>query len=113
VLGVPAETIGRWPRTVQLAESALGAPAAGFGDVEAYPEFAAKAAILCARIVANHPLPDGNKRTGYLCLREFVARNGYEWHRAEDDETVTVIEGVAAGTVSEPELQHWIEQRLG
>jgi hypothetical protein len=55
----------------------------------------------------------GTKRTGYLCLREFVARNGYEWHRSDDDETVAVIEGLAAGTVSERSLQRWIEQRLG
>jgi death on curing protein len=37
VLGVPAEEIARWPG-IGLAESALHAPAAGFGGVELYPD---------------------------------------------------------------------------
>ncbi len=115
VLEIPAERIARFERVVPLVESALAAPAAGFGDVEAYPEFSAKAAVLCSRLIGNHPLPDGNKRSGYLALREFVARNGYEWHApaARVEETVAVMEAVAAREISEPELQHWIEERLG
>jgi len=80
--------------------------------VEAYPEFSAKAAVLCSHLLANHPLPDGNKRTAYLCLREFVARNGRSWHTASVDDTVAMIEGFAAGTVSELQLQAWIDERM-
>ena len=47
---------------LELLESALHAPQAGFGDVEFYPEFVDKAAVLVVRIAKNHPLPDGNKR---------------------------------------------------
>jgi death-on-curing protein len=47
---------------VDLADSALHAPAAGFGDEDFYPEIADKAAVLCCRLAWNHPLPDGNKR---------------------------------------------------
>jgi death-on-curing protein len=112
VLGVRAETIVRFERVVPLAESALAAPRAGFGGVELYPEFEMKAAVLCSRLVRNHPLPDGNKRTGFLCLREFVARNGCDWHSPGTDETVDVIEAVAAGAVSESELSQWIRDRL-
>jgi death-on-curing protein len=43
VLGVPAELIADFNR-IGLAESALAAPRAGFGGVEAYPDFATKAA---------------------------------------------------------------------
>jgi death-on-curing protein len=67
VLGVPAETIARWPG-VGLAESALHAPAMGFGGVEFYPKVIDKAAVLCARLARNHPLPDGNKRVAYLAV---------------------------------------------
>ena len=42
VLGVPAELIADFNR-IGLADSALAAPRAGFGGVEAYPEFATKA----------------------------------------------------------------------
>ena len=107
VLGVPAEQIARWPG-VGLAESALHAPAAGFGGVELYPELFDKAAVLCARLARNHPLPDGNKRVSYLALLEFMARNGIEWAPPSVDETVATIERVAAGTLAERELADWV-----
>ncbi len=65
VLGVPAETIARWPG-IGLAESALHAPGMGFAGVEFYPDVVDKAAVLCARLARNHPLPDGNKRIAAL-----------------------------------------------
>lgn len=64
VLGVPAELIADFNR-IGLADSALAAPRAGFGGVEAYPDFETKAAVLCWHLVRNHPLPDGNKA---LCV---------------------------------------------
>jgi death-on-curing protein len=60
VLGVPAEEIARWPG-IGLAESALHAPAAGFGGVELYPDVIDKAAVLCTRLARNHPLPDDSE----------------------------------------------------
>lgn len=73
--------------------------------------------MLASRIIRNHPLPDGNKPVGYLCALEFVARNGGRWNppTADDpdgDETVAVIEGVAAGEIDEDQLRTWITQRL-
>lgn len=106
-LGVPAEAVAQWPG-MGLADSALHAPAAGFGGVELYPEVFDKAAVLCARLARNHPLPDGNKRVAYLALLEFLARNGIEWAPPSVDETVTMIERVAAGTLSERELADWL-----
>ncbi len=108
VLGVPAEDIARWPG-IGLADSALHAPAAGFGGAELYPEVFDKAAVLCTRLARNHPLPDGNKRVSYLALLEFMARNGIEWMPPSVDETVTMIERAAAGTISERELADWLQ----
>ena len=85
VLGVPAEAIASSSR-LDLAESALHAPAAAFGDVEFYPDLATKAAVLCTRIVKNHPLLDGNKRVGFVCMIEFVLRNGRTWTPPPGDE---------------------------
>ncbi len=111
VLGVPAEAIARWPG-IGLADSALYAPAAGFGGVELYPDLLDKAAVLCARLARNHPLPDGNKRVAYLVVLEFLARNNFEWVPPSVDETVATIERVAAGTISERELAHWLRATL-
>jgi death-on-curing protein len=107
VLGVRAETIPGWPG-VGLAESALNAPAMGFGGVEFYPDLFDKAAVLCVRLARNHPLPDGNKRVAYLALVEFLARNGVGWAPPSIDETVAMIEDVAAGRVTERELADWL-----
>lgn len=60
VTGIEAAVLDKAAR-LELAESALGAPQASFGEVEFYPEFVTKAAVLCARLAWNHPLPDGNK----------------------------------------------------
>lgn len=89
-------------------------PAASFADVEFYPDFVDKAAVLCARIARNHSLPDGNKRVAFLCLVEFVERNGGAWADSEHDpdESVGMIEAVSAGAVSEAQLAAWIRSRV-
>jgi len=115
VLDIPAEDLARAAR-LELAESALHAPAAISGGVEFYPDLARKTAVLTARLINNHPLPDGNERVGYLCALEFVARSGGTWTHPPDDPegdgTVAIIEGVAAGQIDEDTLTVWIEQRL-
>ena len=107
VIGVPAEEIARRPG-IGLADSALHAPAAGFGGVELYPDVIDKAAVLCTRLARNHPLPDGNKRVAYLALLEFLWRNDIEWVPPSVGDTVATIERVAAGTISERELADWL-----
>ena len=65
VTGLEVQTIVALPN-LGLAESALHAPAAGFGDHELYVDFVDKAAVLLVRLVSNHPLPDGNKRAAWV-----------------------------------------------
>jgi len=112
-LGISAETLARLPR-LDLADSALNAPAAGFGGVEAYSEFEVKVAVLGWHLVKNHPLPDGNKRAAFLAMLEFVERNGQAWTRSDRDpeETDEVIRGIAAGLVSEDEFRDWVAGRV-
>jgi death on curing protein len=107
VLALPAEEIARWPG-IGLADSALHAPAAGFGGVELYPYVIDEAAVLCAHLARNHPLPDGNKRVAYLALLEFLWRNDVEWVSPSVDDTVATIERLAAGTISEREFADWL-----
>lgn len=56
LLAVEREAIVRLPRLV-LAESALHAPFASFGHVEAHPTLPEQAAVLLAHLANNHPLP--------------------------------------------------------
>jgi len=52
-LQVPAEDLHR-VCDIGAADSALKAPAACFGDYEAYPSMAQKTAVLAARLCRNH-----------------------------------------------------------
>jgi death on curing protein len=112
--GVSANRLARIARTVALAQSALAAPFAGLGDYELYPTLADKAAIYCSRIVRNHPLVDGNKRTAYDVMVEFVERNGATFTHADGDlmATAQVIEGLAADLISEDDFRSWVAERV-
>jgi death-on-curing protein len=84
-LAIAAEITGLGPTALMrvarlgLAEPALHAPAASFGDTEFYPDFIDKAAALIVHLAKNYPLPDGNKRTAWVTLRLFIEIN--EWTR--------------------------------
>lgn len=67
VTGVEADVLAKASR-FDLADSALHAPAAGFGEHEFYPDIIDKAAVLVCRLAWNHPLPDGNKRAAWAAL---------------------------------------------
>ncbi|MCU1496241.1 MAG: filamentation induced by cAMP protein Fic [Acidimicrobiales bacterium] len=67
VTGLDTRTIARASR-LELLDSALHAPQAGFGDEDFYPSLTEKAAVLAVRIALNHPLPDGNKRLAWQSL---------------------------------------------
>ena len=112
--GIDARRLGRMDRVVQLAGSALAAPFAGHGDADLHPTFAGKAAIYASRILRNHPLPDGNKRTAYDVMLEFIERNGRTFEHPAGGlmETAETIEKLAAGTVSEDEFEAWLAARI-
>ena len=73
--------------------------------------FVDKAAVLAVRIARNHPLPDGNKRLAWGCLRMFCALNGHDLH-VDADDAVEQILAVAAGEVDEGGMAAWLSQRL-
>lgn len=113
VLRVPAEAL-KDVIDLGLAESALAAPQASYGGVEFYPEPAVKAAILCSRLVQNHPARDGNKRLGLVAMLEFVERNGLVWEPPPGgpDEIADVIERLAGREprLSEPDFIVWVKR---
>ena len=111
VLGIDAKRLS-YATDLGAAESALAAPFAGFGDTEFYPDPTVKAAVLCSRIVRNHPLPDGNKRVAYEAMRELLARNGFAWMRPDVDDAVEKIEHLAAREVSEEDFAAWVAEHV-
>lgn len=101
ITGLDTPTLIRVTK-IDLAESALHAPAAGLGETEFYPDFIDKAAVLIVRLAKNHPLPDGNKRAAWVALRLFIEINGWTWNTmpAVDDAERAVL-AIAAGTWSQ------------
>ena len=78
VTGVEAAVLAKASR-IELADSALHAPAASFGGHEFYVDLAEKAAVLTCRLAWNHPLLDGSKRTAWASLVMFLDLNGVNW----------------------------------
>ena len=113
VTGIDSTTLLRASR-VDLADSALHAPQAGFGDEDFYPNLVDKAALLTCRITWNHPLPDGNKRAAWACLVVFADLTGGSWvdERPDVDEAVDVMFAVAAREIDEPGLAEWLRSRI-
>jgi death-on-curing protein len=113
VLGISAE---RLARVAQLgaAASALAAPFIPDGAGDRHRGLGTKAAILCSRLVRNHPLPDGNKRVALLAMLELVARNDGIWTPplGGQDEIATTIERLAARELSEAAFAAWVRARV-
>ena len=110
LLSADRAAVAQLPR-MQLAESALHAPFASFGDVEAYPTLIEQAAVLLEHLVKNHPLPDGNKRAAFLITARFLHANGLTWGRQDVDADAGMVERVAAGQATHQEVIDWIRQR--
>lgn len=112
--GVPAAHLAHIDRVLNLAQSALAAPFAGFGDVEVFPTFEAKAGIYCSRIATYHPFPDGNKRSAYDTMIEFIERNGRTFEHQNGDLMVTakMVEDIAASSITEEDFLAWIAERI-
>jgi death on curing protein len=112
VTGLSVKTIVALPN-LPLADSALQAPRAGFGDKEFYPEFVDKAAVLVARLARNHPLPDGNKRAAWVTLRLFVDMNGWSWDPMPSvDDAERAMLAIASGEWDQAEVAAWLRDQL-
>jgi death-on-curing protein len=95
-------------RDENALESALARPQQKwhYADRTDVPMLAAAYAFA---LVQNHPYRDGNKRIGFLAMVTFLGVNGHDFS-ATDAEVVTEFVALAAGSVSEEALAHWIRQ---
>ena len=112
VLGVGAERLARAAR-IAAAEAALAAPFAALDGIPFYDDPVERAAICCSRIIRHNPLPDGNKRVAYECMREMLDRSGVAWPRPREDaeEIASRIEGLATRRISELDFVRWVKLR--
>lgn len=113
VTGIDATTLANTSRS-DLADSALHAPGAGFGDDDFYPDVIDKAAVLTCRLAWNHPLLDGNKRAAWAAMVLFIDLNGGTWgpDPPDVDEAEQAMLAVAAHDVDEAWFASWLRERV-
>lgn len=118
-LAIAAEITGFDEQTItkvtklDLADSALHAPAAGFGEVEFYPDFIEKAAVLVTHLAKNHPLPDGNKRAAWVALRLFIEINEWTWKPTPSvDDAERAVLAIASGDWDQDDMTKWLRRYL-
>ena len=112
VTGLDETTLRRSSR-LELADSALNAPQAGFGETDFHPGFVEKAAVLVVRLARNHPLPDGNKRAAFVALLMFIDINGRSWSPVPPvDEAERAVLAIAAGEWDVAEAADWLGRHI-
>jgi death on curing protein len=100
---------GAGARDANLLESALARPRqlAHYGR----PDVADLAASYGFGLARNHPFVDGNKRTAFVAVELFLARNGFEL-TASDASCVVSMLALSAGKLPEAEFSDWIRQNI-
>ncbi|MFH9013748.1 type II toxin-antitoxin system death-on-curing family toxin [Streptomyces sp. NPDC017943] len=100
VTGIAAIAFGGRPpeaRAPGLLASAVHRPRARMFGTPAYPDLHEQAAALLHALAANHPLVDGNKRTAWLATAVFLALNGVDLAKADQDVAYVLVVDVASG----------------
>ncbi len=109
----PADTLAKSSR-LDLADSALHAPAAGFADNDFYPDRYDTAAVMTCRLAWNHPLLDGNKRAAWAALIMFIDLNDGKWQPDPPnvDDAQEAMVAIAAHKLTETEFADWLRSRI-
>lgn len=96
-------------RDLGAVESALARPI----NMASYavPDAADLAAAYAFGLAKNHGFVDGNKRTGWVAARLFLADNDFRIE-FEPGDAIRTMEAVAAGSMGEADLAGWFRSRI-
>ncbi|MFZ4521461.1 MAG: type II toxin-antitoxin system death-on-curing family toxin [Bacteroidales bacterium] len=92
-------------------ESAINRPFMTFDQKELYPSQTEKAAALIESLITNHPFLDGNKRIGYVIMRFFLLRHGFDINASQSEKFEFVI-NIAQGQLHFEQINNWISDKL-
>ena len=93
-------------RDENILESALSRPRHKW-EYGTQPDLFELSAAYGFGIARNHPYNDGNKRVAFLSMVTFLGLNGCDID-ASEEEVVTVMLSLAAGTLTEKGLTKWL-----
>lgn len=103
-LGKPAEHI---KEIISLSDAELALTLPPADPVE-------QAALCCSRIIHASLFPDANKRIGFECMCEMLARAKcpWPWEPEEGEVIAAMINRLAAGAITEAEFVDWVRMRV-
>ena len=93
-----------------LLDSALGRPIHQY-YYDSVSDIFDLASTYAMGIIQNHPFIDGNKRTGFVSMKTFLARNGL-WLKLPKEDAIKTFISLADGKVSHSHLSEWIKRHL-
>jgi death-on-curing protein len=103
--------LGFYVKDAGLLEAALSRPrTSAFGE-DVYGTLPLKAAAMMHSVIRNHPMIDGNKRTGWTLMVTFIYLNGFV-HDMTADEGFDLTLGVVEGRYELAEAAAIIERHL-
>jgi len=94
-------------REMGLLLSAIAMPRAGIADRYLHEDIFEMAAAYLYHITRDHPIVDGNKRTGAVAAMVFLAMNDVRIDAGEE-ELESIVRSVAEGTVSKSEAASFL-----
>lgn len=103
--------LGFHVKDMGLLDSALQRPKTSLFGEDAYPDLQTKAAAMLHSLIKNHPMVDGNKRTGWLLFLSFIAANGFK-HNMTTEESFSLTLGIADGSLELEQAADIIRKHL-
>lgn len=91
-------------RDLNLVESAVAMPQAGFGDILVHETIAEQSAAYLFHLNKNHGFIDGNKRVALHCCLLFLEYNGAPISARFMEQMTALSLDVANGRVSKPQV---------
>jgi death-on-curing protein len=98
-------------REFGLLSSALARPKNVWAFSQPKPDVIRLATSYAFGIAKNHPFADGNKRTSLIACHLFLRLNGFSLV-APQAEQIQVVFDLAAGAITEVELEAWLRDRV-
>jgi prophage maintenance system killer protein len=95
------------------AEAALSSPFGGPDEFVLYSDPVERAALCCAAVIRERPLPHDNKRVAYKCMEEMLVRYPWAQFEADRNEIESKLDDLDAGTIDTDQFVFWVRAEAG
>jgi prophage maintenance system killer protein len=95
------------------AEAAMAAPFGGPDEFILYSDPLERAALCCAAVISQRPLPHDNKRVAYQCMEEMLVR--YPWAQFEADrrDVASKLDDLGDEKIDADQFVFWVRAEAG